>query len=357
MDVVLVPGFVSNIDLYWDNPGWRQVFDRLTTFCRLIVWDKRGTGLSDPVHRVPTLDERVEDLLAVMDAAGSQRATLLGISEGAPMSLLFAATHPDRTRSLVLYGGSPRFSQAPDWPWGWSTTQVASVLAELDTDWGNGALLHLFAPTHAADETARRSWGRTQRAGASPAMGRAVMEAMAAIDCRAILPAVRVPTLLLHRRGDQVAHIQAARYMAKHIPGARLVEFPGVNHMIIFGDLEPLLDQIEEFVTSRAGPGTGEDQLLATLLAASIAHPTDTRPHRGPARRTERPRGPAHGRAPGTHAVPRPTGLDNRGRLAGRLPVTQPGHRLRRRDPGSDCPPRTGPRNGYPHRGVRHDHR
>jgi pimeloyl-ACP methyl ester carboxylesterase len=275
--VVLVPGFVSNIDLYWDNPGWRQVFDRLTTFCRLILWDKRGTGLSDSVHRVPTLDERVEDLLAVMDAAESHHATLLGISEGGPMSLLFAASHPDRTHSLVLYGVSPRFSQARDWAWGWAPAKVASVLAELDAAWGEGALLDLFAPTHAGDDTARRSWGRTQRAGASPAMGRAVMEAMVTLDCRDILTAVRVPTLLLHRRDDQVAHIEAARYMAAHIPGARLVEFPGTNHLITMGHLEPLLDQIEDFVTTGADrPAT--DQLLATLLAATIVSPTAAAP-------------------------------------------------------------------------------
>lgn len=193
------------------------------------------------------------------------------------MSLLFAASHPDRARSLVLYGVSPRFSQTRDWAWGWAPAQVTSVLAELDADWGEGALLDLFAPTHADDDTARRSWGRTQRAGASPAMGRAVMDAMVTLDCRDILTAVRVPTLLLHRRDDQIAHIEAARYMAARIPGARLVEFPGSNHLITMGHLEPLLDQIEDFVTTGADrPGT--DQLLATLLAATIVSPTAATP-------------------------------------------------------------------------------
>lgn len=279
VDVVLVLGFVSNIDLYWENPGWRQIFDRLTTFCRLIIWDKRGTGLSDPVDHVPTLDERVDDLLAVMDAAGCERATLFGISEGGPMSLLFAATHPDRTRGLILYGVSPRFSQAPDWPWGWPAAKVAGVLAELDADWGEGALLDLFAPGSAGDELARRSWGRTQRAGASPGMGRAVMEAMVAIDCREILPAVRVQTLLLHRQGDQVAHIDAARYMTERLPDARLVEFSGDNHLITSGDLQPLLDEVEGFVAAGAEARDPErDRVLATLLVADLVRSTGTAP-------------------------------------------------------------------------------
>lgn len=284
-DLVLVPGFVSHLDLAWENPGWRRIFERLAARHRLILWDKRGTGLSDPVRRVPTLDERVEDLLAVLDAAGSEQATLLGISEGGPMSLLFAASHPDRARGLVLYGVSPRFSQAPDWPWGWTRAEITAILTELEEAWGEGALLRLFAPSMAGNEIAQRAWGRTQRAGASPAMARAVMEAMVAFDCRDILPGVRVPTVLLHRRGDRVAHVEGARHMAAHIPGARLVEFPGEDHLISTGETDPIIDQVESFLAGTL-PGAEGDHVLATVLTVDYAPPTGVAPgcgsgHRG----------------------------------------------------------------------------
>jgi pimeloyl-ACP methyl ester carboxylesterase len=276
-DVVLVPGFVSHLDLAWENAGWRRIFERLAARCRLILWDKRGTGLSDPVHRVPTLDERVEDLLAVLDAAGSEQATLLGISEGGPMSLLFAGSHPRRARSLVLYGVSPRFSQGPDWPWGWTQPEIAAILTELEEAWGQGALLDLFAPGVAGDETARHNWGRTQRAGASPAMARAVMEAMVAFDCRDLLPAIRIPTLVLHRRGDRVARVEGARHLAAHIPGARLVEFTGDNHLITAGEVAPILDQVESFLAGTV-PEAECDQVLATVLTVDHVTSTGTAP-------------------------------------------------------------------------------
>ncbi len=269
VDIIVVPGFVSNVDLYWANPGWVQVFDRLTRLGRLILWDKRGTGLSDPVPRVPTLDERADDLLAVMDTAGSERAVLFGISEGGPMGLLFAAAHPDRVRSLVLYGVSPRFSAGPDWPYGFSAAEQAKLRREIEQHWGAGALIDIFAPTEASNDTARQAWGRTQRAGASPTMGLAVWDAMMAIDCRDILSAVRVATLVLHRRGDRVAHIDGARHIAACVPGAQLVERPGENHLLPVGDLRPFLDEIEWFVS-----GTGirpvADRVLTTVAFVAL---------------------------------------------------------------------------------------
>lgn len=277
VDVVLVPGFVSNVDQYWNDPGWRQIFERITAARRLILWDKRGTGQSDPVHDVPTLDDRVEDLLAVMDAAGSERATLVGISEGGPMSLLLAATHPERVNSLILYGVSPRFSQAPGWPWGWTEQTVATLLAEIDSDWGSGALLAMFAPTRTGDAAARAAWGRSQRAGASPAMARATMEAMVTIDCRDVLPAIDVPTLVLHRPGDLVSPLPAAHYMADRIRTASLVEVPGDNHLLTFGAVEPLLDEIERFLdgpsrsdTTARSPAT----ILSTILTVELVDAT-----------------------------------------------------------------------------------
>ncbi|GAC1540685.1 MAG: hypothetical protein NVS3B12_27770 [Acidimicrobiales bacterium] len=269
IDIVVVPGFVSNIDLYWANAGWMQVFNRLSSLGRLILWDKRGTGLSDPVPRAPTLDERVDDLLAVMDSAGSERAVLFGISEGGPMGLLFAATHPGRVRSLVLYGVSPRFSDGPDWPYGFSSGEQAQLRQEVDEQWGSGALIAIFAPTEAGNESARQAWGRTQRAGASPTMALAVWDAMMAIDCRDILPAVRVPTLVLHRRDDRVAHIEGARHVAARIPGARFVESPGENHLLPAGDVSHFLDEIEQFV-SGAGVRPVIDRVLLTVVCVDL---------------------------------------------------------------------------------------
>jgi pimeloyl-ACP methyl ester carboxylesterase len=272
-DVVWVPGFVSNVDGYWELPSWAQTFERLASFCRLILWDKRGTGLSDPVERVPTLDERVDDLLAVMEASHSDQAALVGVSEGGPMALLFAATHPERVRSLVLYGTSPRASHAPDWEWGWTAEEIEGWLAELERRWGEDALIELFAPSQAGNEVARQLWGRYLRTGASPAMGRAVMEAAALIDCRAILSTITVPTLILHRRGDRVFRVEGARFMAERIPGAQLVELAGDDHLLSVGDPGPVLDEIELFLTG-ALPRTAVDRVLATVLFTDIVGST-----------------------------------------------------------------------------------
>jgi pimeloyl-ACP methyl ester carboxylesterase len=273
LDLVFIPGYVSNVDYYWEMPGTARALERLASFTRLIVWDKRGTGLSDPVGSVPTLDERSEDLRAVMDAAGSERAALFGISEGGPMGLMFAAAHPDRTVALILHGASPKFSAGPDWPWGWSRDEIVQRLDELERDWGEGALLDLFAPSRAADPAARQVWGRFQRTGASPAMGRAVYEALVELDCRDILPAVRVPTLIVHRTDERVARVEAARFMAEQIPGARLVELPGIDHAFTMGDWVPVVDEIEQFLTG-VRHHRSFDRVLATIVFTDIVDST-----------------------------------------------------------------------------------
>jgi pimeloyl-ACP methyl ester carboxylesterase len=273
VDLVFIPGYVSNVEYYWEMPGMARALERLASFSRLIVWDKRGTGLSDPVERVPTLDERAEDLRAVMDAASSERATLFGISEGGPMGLLFAAAHPQRTSALVLHGVSPKFSSSAGWEWGWSPDEIATRLAELERDWGEAALIDLFAPSRANDEAARQVWGRFQRTGASPAMGRAVFQALCELDCREVLPAIRVPTLIVHNTGERVAKVEAARYMAERIPGAKLVELPGIDHSFIMGGWEPVVDEIEQFLTG-ARPERRVDRVLATVLFTDIVGST-----------------------------------------------------------------------------------
>jgi class 3 adenylate cyclase len=273
LDLVFIPGYVSNVEYSWEMPGMARALERLASFSRLIVWDKRGTGLSDPVERVPTLDERAEDLRAVMDAATSERAALFGISEGGPMGLLFAAAHPERTSALVLHGVSPKFSSSAGWEWGWSPVEIATRLAELERDWGEAALIDLFAPSRAHDEAARHVWGRFQRTGASPAMGRAVYQALCALDCREVLPAIRVPTLIVHHTGERVAKVEAARYMAERIPGAKLVELPGIDHSFIMGNWEPVVDEIEQFLTG-VPPERHVDRVLATVLFTDIVGST-----------------------------------------------------------------------------------
>ena len=273
LDLVFIPGYVSNVEYYWEMPTMVGAMERLASFSRLIVWDKRGTGLSDPVDRVPTLDERADDLRAVMDAAGSERAALFGISEGGPMGMLFAAAYPERTSALILHGVSPKFSSSADWEWGWSPEEIADRLAELERDWGEAALIDLFAPSLANDEAARQVWARFQRTGASPAMGRAVYEALCELDCRDVLPAIRVPTLIVHRTGERVAKVEAARYMAERIPGAKLVEFPGIDHSFTMGEWEPVVDEIEQFLTG-VRPERPVDRVLATVLFTDIVNST-----------------------------------------------------------------------------------
>ncbi len=274
IDLVFIPGFVSNVEYYWEMPATARAFRRFASFSRLIIWDKRGTGLSDPVARVPTLDERAEDLRAVMDAAGSERAAIMGISEGGPMGILFAAVHPDRTSALILHGVSPKFSASADWEWGWSPDEVRVLLADVEENWGRTALIDVFAPTLANDPTAAQVWGRIQRVGASPAMGIALWQALCELDCREVLPAVRVPTLILHRTGERVAHVEGARYMARTIPGAKIVEFPGIDHSFLVGAADPVIDEIEEFLTG-VRPGQVADRILATVLFTDIVGSTE----------------------------------------------------------------------------------
>jgi pimeloyl-ACP methyl ester carboxylesterase/class 3 adenylate cyclase len=273
LNLVFVPGFVSNIEHYWEMPRVPDLLERLGSFARVAIFDKRGTGLSDPVAEPPPLEQRMDDMQAVMDAAGMKRAALFGVSEGGPASVLFAATYPDRTSALVLYGSTPRFRTDSDISWGATDEQVELMLAQTSRTWGDGALLNVFAPAAAEDPGMKEVWGRFQRASASPAMARAVVEALFEIDVRDILPTIRVPTLLLHRIGDLVAPVEGARLMAERIPNARLVEFEGADHVPFTGDFDPVLDEMEEFLTGtrHARP---LDRVLATVMFTDIVDST-----------------------------------------------------------------------------------
>ncbi|HEV3350874.1 MAG TPA: adenylate/guanylate cyclase domain-containing protein [Methylomirabilota bacterium] len=272
LDLIVVPGFVSHLEHQWEHPWSARFFERLGSFSRLIRFDKRGTGLSDRVGGIPTLEQRMDDVRAVMDAVGSQRAALFGVSEGGPMSLLFAATYPLRISALVLYGCYARRSWAPDHPWGHTEEEWRAMIDTIEERWGQGS--DGRAPSAIGDESYRQWWGTYQRLAASPGAAVAVMQMNKEIDVRSILSAIRVPTLVAHRTGDRVIRVEQGRFLAEHVPGARLVELAGVDHAPWAGNMDAILDEVEEFLTGdRHAPET--DRVLATVLFTDIVGSTE----------------------------------------------------------------------------------
>jgi pimeloyl-ACP methyl ester carboxylesterase len=267
-DLIVVRGYISHVEVAWESPALASFYLRLASFCRLILFDKRGTGLSDrvPEDRLPTLEQRMDDVRAVMEAVGSDRAALLGASEGGPMCLLFAATYPERTLGLLLWGCFARY----DWRrsfigryWGGET--VDDALDRLEREWGDGGDLAAMAPSLAGDDAARRAWGRAQRLSATPTAARALLRMMLDVDVRPLLPAIRVPVVIVHRADEVAVDVSHSRYMAEHIPGARYVELPGADHLPWIGDVEPFVAEIQELVTGTR-PDPEPDRVVATLL-------------------------------------------------------------------------------------------
>jgi pimeloyl-ACP methyl ester carboxylesterase len=286
IDVVLVLGYATHLDVQWESPPFARFFDRIGSFARLIIFDKRGTGLSDPVHDVPTLEQRVDDVRAVMDAAGSERAAMFGVSEGGPMCVLFAATHPERVSALVLHGAMGRTTEAPDYPWASPAEALRESAAEFIAPyWGQDAqgMVELFAPSLAGDPAVAEFTARMERAAASPAMVQKIFEMFLDIDVRAILPTIHVPTLVLHRHGDRVVHRRAGEELAAQIRGAKYVELPGIDHLPWAGDADAVLGEIEEFLTgARSVPEP--DRVLATVMFADIVGSTERAAELGDAR-------------------------------------------------------------------------
>jgi class 3 adenylate cyclase len=276
IDLVVVPGFATHVELQWESPPVARFYERLSSFARLILFDKRGTGLSDTVIDCPTLEERIDDVRAVMDAAGAERAALLGISEGGPMSVLFAAMHPDRVSALVLHGAMGRTTEAPDYPWASPAEALREAAAELIAPyWGQEGevILELFAPSLSGNPQASAFAARTQRSSASPAMVQQLFEMFLDIDVRAVLPTIGVPTLVLHRHGDRVVNRRAGRELADRIPGARYVELPGADHLPWAGDMDAELGEIEEVLTgARSAPEP--ERVLATVMFTDIVGST-----------------------------------------------------------------------------------
>jgi class 3 adenylate cyclase len=275
-DLVHVPAFVSNLELQWENPDERRYFERLASFSRLIMFDKRGTGLSDRVT-VATLEERMDDLRAVMDAAGSQRAAVYGSSEGGALSVLFTATYPERVSALVLYGAYPRMAWAPDYPDGVPEELWADGLRDLEEKWGRGLEgglpLWALTPDRVDDPAWRKAHGRWERLSASPGAAVAIQRMVRELDVRHLLPAIRVPTLVVYRTAD-VVHAVGSRCMGAHIPGARVVELPGNDYFPYLGDQDAILDEVEEFLTG-VRPVPAPDRALATVLFTDIVSSTE----------------------------------------------------------------------------------
>jgi pimeloyl-ACP methyl ester carboxylesterase len=273
-DLVLVPGWVSNIDCFWEEPGFARFLTRLASFSRLILFDKRGTGLSDRVADLPGLEERMDDVRAVMDAAGSERAALFGYSEGGPMCTLFAATYPQRTSALIMAGSYARRLSAPDYPWGMNDEQLRAFCEAVERDWGGNVAMDVRAPTMVHDERFRQWWERYLRMSASPAAAAALTRMNAQIDIRDLLPVIRTPTLILHSVNDRTVDVGGSRYMAERIPGAKLVELRGADHLPWLSDGDAILGEIEEFVTG-ARRAQEPDRVLATVLFTDIVGATE----------------------------------------------------------------------------------
>ena len=284
LDVVLVPGYITHIELIWEHEPFVRALEALASFARVINFDRRGSGLSDPVSEAPSLEERMDDVRAVMDAAGSERAALLGISEGVPMSILFAATYPERVQALVCLGGMARSTPAPDYPYGESPEALAESGAELVLPyWGQGASVEIAAPSQWNNEEAHAFFARMERATASPGMLLQLAQMFLEIDIRDVVPTVQVPTLLLHRTGDMLVNVRHGRWLAEHMPNARLVELPGHDHSFWYENPEMALAEIQEFLTGTTYAPEPE-RMLATVLFTDIVDSTRTAAELGDAR-------------------------------------------------------------------------
>lgn len=270
VDLVCVPGFISHLEHDLREPHIARYFDRLATFARVIVFDKRGTGLSDRELDHPTLEERMDDIRAVMDVVGSAEAAIYGISEGGSLAALFAATYPERCRALVLYGAVEKFST-----WIKTEEQLQGIFGYFDHAWGSGELSGRVAPSLASD-SALRDWFRGhERLGASPSAAMTLMRMNSGIDIRHVLPTIRVPTLVLHRSGDTFVDVAGGRYLGTHIAGARYVELEGNDHLPWIGDADAILDRIEEFLTGSIAV-VERDRVLATVMFVDMVDSTRT---------------------------------------------------------------------------------
>jgi class 3 adenylate cyclase len=274
IDLVYVEGSITHLEVYWELPQFRRYCERLAEFSRLILFDKRGMGMSDRVPGVTTLEERMDDIRAILDAVGSERAAVMGESEGGPLAMLFAAAHPERTAALILQGAEVRERTDDEWPWGESTAEnFEADMAMLAERWGSGRSMDFIAPSVAGQEWARAWRGRVQVHGCTPAAAEAFMRMAFDIDVRHVAPSINVPTLVVHAVGDKVCHVENARFLSRTIPGARYVELPGDDHVPWF-DPDQTVAEIREFLTGKR-EGTTSDRVLATVLFTDLVGSTE----------------------------------------------------------------------------------
>jgi pimeloyl-ACP methyl ester carboxylesterase len=276
LDLVYVPGWVSHVELAWEEPTLARFLRRLASFSRLIVFDKRGTGLSDRVQddKLPTLEERMDDLRAVMDAVGSERAAVFGVSEGGNLCALFAATYPERTTALIMFGTFAKRIWSPDYPWAPTPEKRQREYELIEREWGNLMDLAHYVPSKVGDEAFARRLATYLRRAASPGAAVALLRMNTQIDVRHVLPTIHVPTLVIHRTGDRDVNVEEGRWLAARIQGARFVELPGADHFPWVGDQDAILDEIQEFLTG-VRPSPEFDRALATVLFTDIVGSTD----------------------------------------------------------------------------------
>jgi pimeloyl-ACP methyl ester carboxylesterase len=276
LDLLWVAGFVSNLELAWEEPLLARYLSRLTRFSRLIMFDKRGTGLSDRVPRneLPSLEERMDDVLAVLEAAGSERAAVMGHSEGGSLALLYAATYPDRVAALVTTGIFAKRRWSPDYPWAEKPEERERYIEGLEEHWGSDSDIERIAPSAARDPAFAGRLATYFRQSASPGDAAALLRMNTDIDVRGVLPTIRVPTLILHRTGDLDSNVEEGRWIASQIPGAKFVELPGDDHLPWVGDQDSVLDEVERFLTGRLTPAE-PDRVLATILVTDIVGSTE----------------------------------------------------------------------------------
>jgi class 3 adenylate cyclase len=274
IDLVYVPEFWNSMEAQWEEPSFERFLQRLSSFSRLITFDNRGTGLSDPVplDHLPSLEQFMDDVLGVMDAAGTDQAALLASGGGGMVSVLCAATYPGRVRTLVLANSYSRLSRAPGYPWG--PPQKDELVREMESSWGEGVLLDVVAPSVAMDKRFRQWWARYERLGLSPGSAVAMRRMLLAADARHALSLVSVPTLVLHRRDNKLVEAGHGRYLAEHISGAKHVELAGSDHLLFVGDSDAVIDEIQEFLTGARGDAE-TDRILATVLFTDIVRSTE----------------------------------------------------------------------------------
>ena len=286
IDLVVVPGWMSNIEVFWEEPSVARFYMRLAEFSRLLLFDKRGTGLSDRITDVSTLEQRMDDVRAVMDAVGSKRAALLGYSEGGPMCALFAATYPERVTALIMVGSYARRIKAPDYPAGAEDRFIDAFLHSIEHEWGTAVGLDIRAPSTVDDPRFRQWWARFLRQSASPSAALALTRANLQIDIRHVLPSIRVPALILHARGDRTTSVESGRYLAQNIPGAKLVVYESDDHLPFCVGADTILQNVQEFLTG-VRPMTANDRVLGTILFTDIVDSTRLAIERGDQRWTD----------------------------------------------------------------------